>query len=311
MLQYLIIQLDETSSSYCHYSNPSVKRKLICLDDLKKGIKFSMKENLNVQFLYPNYKIPEEYREIIESIDHIKMGPLECEENLDVIVIDTPHLETDLANCVIWRCSLQDLVSQIEGVVQLMKKTSRLNVILTDILDWDKTDFKDYESALLRIGEGVIDIYKSKGRVEINLLTDRVMLDSMNNCNAGETNLTLAPNGKFYVCPAFYFENPSDSVGSLKNGIHIANAQLYRLDHAPLCRSCDAFQCKRCIWMNQKSTLDCNTPSHEQCVSAHIERNISRMLRQELLELGINFNNSKEIDIIDYLDPFNKQEHGD
>ena len=36
MLQYLIVLLDDTSVSYCHYSNAKTERKLIALSDLKR-----------------------------------------------------------------------------------------------------------------------------------------------------------------------------------------------------------------------------------------------------------------------------------
>ena len=60
MLQYLIIQLCDTSTSFCHYDNGKVEPRLIGLDDLKKGIKFAMKQNLMIQFLYPDYVLPEQ-----------------------------------------------------------------------------------------------------------------------------------------------------------------------------------------------------------------------------------------------------------
>lgn len=31
-------------------------------------------------------------------------------------------------------------------------------------------------------------------------------ITSMINCNAGVTSYALAPNGKFYVCPAFFMK---------------------------------------------------------------------------------------------------------
>lgn len=37
MLQYLVILLDDTSVSFCHYSNPIKERNLIPLDILKKA----------------------------------------------------------------------------------------------------------------------------------------------------------------------------------------------------------------------------------------------------------------------------------
>ena len=127
----------------------------------------------------------------------------------------------------------------------------------------------------------------------------------MNNCNAGWKSITLAPNGKFYVCPAFYINDEKDSIGDLKEGLNIKNPQLYKLDHAPICRNCDAYQCKRCIWLNRRMTLEVNTPSHEQCVVAHLERNASRLLLEKIRKSG-DFLPNKEIKEIDYLDPFDK-----
>ena len=72
------------------------------------------------------------------------------------------------------------------------------------------------------------------------------------------------------------------SVGDLDTGLQIPNQQLLKLDHAPLCRICDAYHRKRCVWLNQKLTWDTNTPSHQQCVLAHLERNASRELQKAL-----------------------------
>lgn len=52
MLQYLVILLDDTSVSFCHYSNPIKERRLMPLDILKKGILWAMKENLMIQFVF-------------------------------------------------------------------------------------------------------------------------------------------------------------------------------------------------------------------------------------------------------------------
>jgi len=52
---------------------------------------------------------------------------------------------------------------------------------------------------------------------------------------------------------------PTTAVGDLRTGLAIANQQLYRLDHAPICRVCDAYHCRRCVWMNDRLTGDVNT----------------------------------------------------
>ena len=83
----------------------------------------------------------------------------------------------------------------------------------------------------------------------------------------------------------------------------VKNPQLYKLSHAPICRNCDAYQCKRCVWLNRRTTYDINTPSHEQCVVSHLERNESRELLTNIRKNGI-FLPGKEIKEINYLDPF-------
>lgn len=87
------------------------------------------------------------------------------------------------------------------------------------------------------------------------------------------------------------------------NGLDIKNSQLYKLLYAPICRNCDAFQCKRCVWLNRKTTYEINTPSHEQCVVAHLERNASRVLLNNIRKYG-EYLPHIEIKEIKYLDPF-------
>ena len=187
----------------------------------------------------------------------------------------------------------------------------RYFVVVNEITEEDDEEQK-FETYILVnpkiISNSMEKIYVDGKTPQLNLLTDRMMLKEMNNCGAGDTNITLAPNGKFYVCPAFYYEDEADSIGDLEHGLDIKNKQLYRLDHAPICRHCDAWQCKRCIWLNRKTTLEVNTPSHEQCVLAHLERNASRDLLNNIRKYGTFLPEQEEIKEIDYLDPFDKRD---
>ena len=66
MLQYMIILLDDTSTSFCHYDVNTAKKRLINLDDLRAGIRMAMIENMTIQFVYPNYNLPKEYKDVIK-----------------------------------------------------------------------------------------------------------------------------------------------------------------------------------------------------------------------------------------------------
>ncbi len=312
MLQYLVILLDDTSVAYCHAENPLKERNLIPLDILKKAILFGMKENLMIQYVYPDYELPEEYNDVIESIDHVKIGR-------DVAIYNEIPKAITVDNAVL-RISIADFIAKQYDIAALVSQVKRLNLCLTDIDAFKDEQIDNYKNSLATLNAILFKQYKAGKQPQVNILTDRLQLNKMHNCGAGDSNITIAPNGKFYLCPAFYYDEkmnitnrlnhhkPSSerSVGDLENGIAIPNPQLLKLDHAPLCRICDAYHCNRCIWLNQKLTWDNNTPSHQQCVLAHLERNATKELQQKLKEEG--FVIETEIKELTYLDPFDVRE---
>ena len=308
MLTYLILLLDDTSASYCHYVPSKVTKRLISIEDLKAGIVWAMKENLNIQFVYPEYELPAEYLEAIDSIDHSDIKPVANDDGADVVVLngwddDVP----EGATCII-HSSREELTGHLSTVYSWLSRCARLNIVLTDVETFSDSEADAYSETLNSLADMIVE-HSVSNRVkplpQLNLLTDRLMLTEMNNCGAGDSNVTLAPNGKFYLCPAFYYDDEKQSVGDLKSGLDIKNSQLLRPDHAPICRQCDAYQCRRCIWMNQRLTMDANTPSHQQCVVAHLERNASRELQMKLDKAGIRLTDSHPIEEMTELDPFN------
>ena len=332
MLQYLVILLDDTSVAYCHADNPLKERHLMPIETLKKGILFGMKQNLMIQYVFPDYALPEGYASVIESIDNVKIYPMDCkpvtgiEDNseTDVIVANSvSELEKDLATifetkmATVIRLPFSEMLKQKNEIAKLFASGARINLCITDVEQFTDEQIEAYKQVLSEWNTILLELYKQGLTPQFNLLTDRMMLEKMHNCEAGVSNITLAPNGKFYLCPAFYYDeqtkvdnqlnhqNPSsnNSVGDLEKGLDIPNPQLLQLDHAPLCRNCDAYQCRRCIWLNRKLTWDNNTPSHQQCVMAHIERNASRDLLNDIRKVG-EFMPNIDMKEIDYLDPF-------
>lgn len=327
-MQYLVILLDDTSVVYCHANNPLTERQLIPLETLRKAIRFGMKQNLMIQYVYPDYELPEEYNALTESIDHVKIGR-------DVRVYNGVPAIVAGKNVVL-RLTIGEFIARQYDIAALLPQAERLNICLTDIETFRDEQTEDYRKALETLTKVVANLltkqvsdtehplYEGAGGVgdgvSLNVLTDRLSLTEMHNCEAGIGNITVAPNGKFYLCPAFYYDeqtgvsnrmnhstrDASRSVGDLDSGLDIPNRQLLQLDHAPLCRKCDAYHCHRCIWLNDRLTMDANTPSHQQCVLAHLERNAGRELQQMLAAQGLHTGN--EIPEIDYLDPFDVRE---
>lgn len=303
MMQYLVILLDDTSVSYCHCDNPHKERRLISLDDLRAGILYAMKQNLMIQFVYPDYELPQEYLDLIDTIDHHDIrGWYAGASPADVTVFDKSVLasETPVGQGVaVLRLTKAELFENAEAIGKILPKMQRLNIVVTDIETITDEELKSYAAVLEGLASVLKDEYLAGRMPQLNLLTDRMMLDRPNHCNAGVENITLAPNGKYYLCPAFYYSNPDDSIDPQD----VRNRQLLRLDHAPLCRHCDAYHCRRCIWLNRKTTLEVNTPSREQCIVAHTEREASRRLLAAIREQAM-FMPEVEIKELNYKDPF-------
>lgn len=301
------------SVAYCHANNPLTERNLMPIETLRKEILFGMKQNLMIQYVYPEYELPKEYDEVIESIDHVKIGR-------DVKVFNEVPTKLEGDNIVI-RLTIADFISKQYDIAALLPQAKRLNICLTDIENFKDEQQEEYSKALNTLNSVLLNLYKEQKHPQLNILTDRLQLTEMHNCEAGIGNITVAPNGKFYLCPAFYYDekmgisnrmnhvtkDATRSVGDLDSGLNIPNKQLLQLDHAPLCRICDAYHCNRCIWLNQKLTWDNNTPSHQQCVISHLERNASRQLLADIRKNG-EFLPEQDIKEIDYLDPFDVKE---
>ena len=74
MLQYLVILLSDKSVPFCHYENKNTGN-LLSLNGLKDALRFSMLENLSVQYVFPEGGLPAEYLSVIEEVENVKIMP--------------------------------------------------------------------------------------------------------------------------------------------------------------------------------------------------------------------------------------------
>lgn len=252
----------------------------------------------------PKYDLPKEYWSIISSYEFNIISPIDIDTADTICTVEKlQEIHNPQGKTFVIRLSMEELVSNESLIKSLIKGAYRLNLIITDIDSFNSQREKEYESVLMNLGKLVIE-ESIQGKIpSVNILTDRIFLKYMNNCNAGIDFVTIAPDGNFYLCPAFYSDG--EAVGSLDEGLNIKNSHLLQLDYAPICRICDSYHCKRCVWLNKQKTLELNTPSHEQCVMAHIERNVSAYISTELFSAGI-LDKNQVLSVTDCMDPFYK-----
>lgn len=308
MMKYLVILLSDQSTSFCNYTPRGGfgENKLIPLDTLRAAIKFAFMEDMFIQFVLPSFSLPKEYEDIISSTKASIIAPISAIRNADVLIIEGVSKFNEIKilpdTSYVLRTNKSEFFERYEEILKRLADFIRLNIVFADVEKFTDDDFESYRMIINEFANQVKLILLSGKNIHINLLTDRLGQTEMNNCNAGNNTITVAPDGQFYICPAFYYDK-EHPIGNLVDGVNIKNKQLYKLEYAPLCRKCDAYQCKRCVYLNKLLTREVNIPSREQCVMAHIERNASRLL---LLGLREHCNYLPEVNIkeISYLDPF-------
>ena len=67
----------------------------------------------------------------------------------------------------------------INNVCSILNYIERLNIVFTDLTTFADDSFEKYSEALLTLSKRIEDIYISGKTVQLNLLTDRMMLTKM------------------------------------------------------------------------------------------------------------------------------------
>ena len=300
----LQILISDESAPNCSYRNTKNTTNVMNLETFSRGIDFARDNYFEPVILGDCniFKVDID-DEILNFIDH----KTKVDNNLIKIPIfdnSSADNESMTYNCILI-INKTNLNNLYEMLCNIYKTNNRVNLILEDIENWCDKDIEAYSSQLDNISEFILKSYTEQRAIELNVLTDILDQESICDCGAGVNNYTLAPNGKIYICPAFYFDNPENYIGSLESGIHIKNSRLLLHESSYICSKCDSYHCKRCIFLNKKLTGEYNTPPKIQCVISHIERNKSLELQRIIVNEKIStFKNT--LGEIDYLDPLDK-----
>ncbi|AUN02485.1 radical SAM peptide maturase, CXXX-repeat target family [Clostridium botulinum] len=290
--------MSDNITPHCSYRNTRDTQNNMSEEVFKKGLKFSEENGFTPLFLGGDVNQNEGFS-IVDSRSAL------ISENSVVICDNNYIIPENLSNVVILLVSKENVSQVMNFVDKIYLASQRINIILENIEAWTNKEFEIYTNQLELLVHFIVGTYKKGAALEVNVLTDLFNLKSMCNCDAGKSTFALAPNGKIYLCPAFYFDDPEDYVGDLENGLNLKNKHLLNLENAPICSSCDAYHCRRCKYLNNKLTGEINTPSRTQCIITHIERNKSRELQEILLKEKLTECINK-IQEVEYMDPLEK-----
>ncbi len=287
--QHVIALLDRSAVAFCHAENPHVAPAFMAETLLRALIRRAEADGIALTFVAGHTELPRSIERLINGTAHIKIVPAARSERGAIVVADSTDAEAlqsltpDGGRNLILRLARRDLGRLQALCAALEGRYGRLSIHLRGIEYFTPADLDLYTEQLDELARYLRKLFSEGRRLEVNVLTDRMMLKEMRNCDAGVTHVTLTPEGDCHICPAFYYGGETP-IGRFDARTGFSVRRLANLGRAqgPLCSRCDAFHCKRCVWLNRKLTREDNVPSEQQCAIAHSEREASRHLLQDL-----------------------------
>jgi len=300
--KYIQIMTSDNIVPHCDYRNIYKNNDVMKEDMIKKAMEFSINNGYEIAFLGEPLKSIEIKSPSIIYITGEKDKKLRnLEQHIDIYDNEVKDSDGNIKNCIL--IINENNIKKISTLIEkLLKDKERVNLVLEGTEEWGQKQINEYDTELDKIVELVVEEYKKSNYVEVNVLTDRLNYEKHCNCTNGSKTFTLAPNGKFYICPAFYFNNPEDFIGDLDSGIVNENDSLMYGEKSSLCKQCDAYQCKICKFMNKKLTEEYMVPSKIQCLISTYERNKSKELQKRLIKAKLMLSN-RIVNDINCLDP--------
>lgn len=313
----LNVLLSANSISICNYtvnsSRDDNENQQIPINTLKKFLEMATEKNYLVNFIYPNHEIDEKYKSLVAKYKFQITRPYKNENiassitNGEIYIFRMGQPISPVFSCVNSILLLEkDQLGNLKDYTQLLLSHDilRINIVVTDLLEWMPEHIQQYREVLVSLADIIYDCFKQRKQRSINVITDRLVLEKMNNCNAGLNHITLGPDGKLYLCPAFYYKKQNLKLDEFDISKDLR--AMLELENAPICFRCDAYQCQRCTYYNLLHTEELNIPGQKQCILTHIEREVSRNLQIRLVnEQLLPQPDKKSIAKLSYNDPFN------
>jgi CXXX repeat modification system protein len=308
----LVVLLDESAPSFCYYeAHPSASPRRMTRAMLERVLALADAHALALQLLCGHEGIEPFVRHLVGQRPYTRYLPVGVADAApdDVLIVDGPECDSRLWGpnrhpvCVL-RLRPDDLELLPETWERLSEHAYRIVLVLVELDRYDESALSRYEKTLLDVRQRLAAKYLRGVAAELSVVSDRLGLDSPVECGAGIDHLTVTPNGDLHICPGFAVDG-EPPVGSVAQGWNLPNAALLERARAPICGSCDAFHCRRCVYMNRRATLEINTPAWQVCRAGHIEREASRVMLASLHQRRC-MEGIRPIAPLDYADPLNR-----
>lgn len=264
--RFIYVLCSDFAVPFCNYN--SVGDMVMTFSQICEAATFADENNL-----IPIYvsNTPEKLPDFIQNTVHVVMYPAKCMYQKSfpleycipvfedgIVGIDE---QTTADACVI---NLKDSrISELNNFVQRLSTQFRaITINKIGYEKWGVDEVNMYLSELRKVLQ-----HCNKNGVTLNI----GKLDEAHNCRAGTYSFSLAPNGKIYACPGFYYTK-GKPLGSIKEGV--ALIEKHKVNCATFCSQCTVFHCNRCPHQSLIQTGDIAVPPNVLCELAQEENKI-------------------------------------
>ena len=309
-MKSLVLLVDESAPSFCYYPSPEVSGgATMSRSVFEAALEYARANDLPLQLVCGADGLPTELQRALgdyPAVCYAPAGACSGPDDVPVIEASAPQVIDSLPvghhPIAVLRVAREEVPRFPQVWRALAERVNRVVVVLADLEEeLDEQSLDAYTQALGAIRLELEAAYLSGEDAELNIISDRMVLQSPRQCNAGIDHVTVSPSGQLYLCPGFARDGALP-LGMVGEEPVIANRHLLTLERAPICSVCDAYQCRRCVYLNQRCTLELNTPPSQLCRTAHREREAARQLVEDLHARDV-LTNLRPIEPIDYDDP--------
>ena len=273
---YLYLLLSDRGPAFCHYTANADSYIVMSQEVFDAGMQYARSHNMIPVYIgNPTELWSKADRHCVHvRIDEYRfLKQLEINEvELRIPIFHPTSDRTQLggldgaSTCIlaIDKTTISELLLTISA---LSKYYSRINVMKTDVRGWDNIIMSAYKEELKRIEKWR---HQSSVKVDINILPIRGTAGE-SRCAAGISEYTLAPDGNFYICPAYYFDGLF-SCGSIADGIINPYKEILSMDKRKKCAMCSNDNCMACTYLDFSRHHMLGATSLQQCSIATAEK---------------------------------------
>ena len=257
----LLVMLDSACPSPCFTFENHLSKEKLPVETFKNILRLSAKVKPyppELVFMIGDNPLEPSIANFLSDIGDNIICPIIPPKQQDTLGIPSSINQTVIAR------SLTELITNKENVgarpVILHVEQSELKVLAKSLFSmqkrlghvilrprnlhlYDQKDFQIYKEELIKIGTQIYREIASGGYFNVSIQEMRLGGNTPR-CPAGNSSLTIGPDGLIYPCPAFYHAGQDNSIGSVSDMKNFSN---FIQHQDKLCKACGDPLCRRCL----------------------------------------------------------------